>query len=275
MLAAALSLALLALPARAGAERLDLNTAPAADLARLDGVDPGEAERVVALRESRGGLPSVEALRVLDLDEATLDALRAGTEVAMPVVKVQGQKRYGSAAEVLAEFAGEPSVNQVQQMAMRYSTTHPDMVARWLSASRSTFLLPQVDLKYQKDLDLNEDYTYTEEENGDLAQDLVSGDVDNNDTYEIKLGWDLNKLIMSSERIRVIGEAQDVAKLRDKVLEEVTRLYFDRRRFQVEQLLNPPGALQAQIEAELRMQELTANIDAFTGGEFSASLPTR
>ena len=78
---------------------------------------------------------------------------------------------------------------------------------------------------------------------------------------------------MSSEQIRVINEAQDIVKLRDKVLDEVTRLYFDRRRLQVDQLLSPSLDLKGQIEAELRLQEMTANLDALTGGAFSASLP--
>jgi hypothetical protein len=78
---------------------------------------------------------------------------------------------------------------------------------------------------------------------------------------------------MSSERIRVINEAQDIVKLRDKVLDEVTRLYFDRRRLQVDLLLNPPSDMKKLIDDELRLQELTANIDALTGGQFSASLP--
>ena len=38
---------------------------------------------------------------------------------------------------------------------------------------------------------------------------------------------------MSSERIRVISEAQDVVKLRDKVLRQATQIFFDRRRLQV------------------------------------------
>jgi hypothetical protein len=77
---------------------------------------------------------------------------------------------------------------------------------------------------------------------------------------------------MSSERIRVINEAQDIVKLRDKVLDEVTRIYFDRRRLQVEQVLSPSSNLKDQIKEELRLQELTASIDALTGGRFSASL---
>ncbi|MCB9778008.1 MAG: helix-hairpin-helix domain-containing protein [Alphaproteobacteria bacterium] len=286
MIPALLTAVLLAGPASASSEspvapaagvateaRLDLNAADAASLAGLDGVGPGVADAIVSLREERGRLGSVEALRVLDLDEATLDALRAGTEVAvMPLVKTQGGKKYGSVDEVMAEFTGEPTITQVQQLAMNYSNTHPDMVARWLKASRSAFLLPRVDLKYRKDLYLNEDFDYIDD-GGDQIRDTTTGDIDNNDVYEVKLQWNLQKLIMSSERIRVISESQDVAKLRDKTLEEVTRLFFDRRRHQIDMLLTPPTGLQDQIEAELRLQELTANLDAFTGGAFSAGLP--
>ena len=52
----------------------------------------------------------------------------------------------------------------------------------------------------------------------------------------------------------------------------MTRLYFDRRRLQVDQLLKPPRSIEDQIENELRLQEMTANLDALTGGAFSASI---
>jgi phosphoribosylaminoimidazole (AIR) synthetase len=77
---------------------------------------------------------------------------------------------------------------------------------------------------------------------------------------------------MSSERIRVINEAQDIAKLRDKVLSEVTRLYFERRRVQVEMLLSPKRDTMGQVKQQLRLMELTASIDALTGGAFSQAL---
>ncbi|RME21548.1 MAG: hypothetical protein D6798_17860 [Deltaproteobacteria bacterium] len=277
LLATALSLPGLASsndPGDAGdTPRVDLNRADAGALASLPEVDEREAAAIVSLREQRGRLPSVEALRILDLDEVTLDALRNGTEIAMPVVKTANPRQYKTVDEVMATFAGEPTVAEVQQMAMTYTTTHPDMVQRWLSASRTTFLLPQLDFKYRKELDLNEDFTYEDAGSSDPTRSVTSGDVDNNDLYEVKLRWQLQKLVMSSERIRVISEAQDVAKLRDKVLEEVTRLYFDRRRHQIDMLLDPPSDLRDQVDAELKLQELTATIDAFTGGRFSAMLP--
>ena len=60
--------------------------------------------------------------------------------------------------------------------------------------------------------------------------------------------------------------------LLEKVLGEVTRLYFERRRLQVDMLLNPKSDLLGQVKDELRLRELTANVDALTGGRFSAGL---
>ncbi len=268
----ALALWFLALSGVASAEPIRLNSATAGELATIEGVDTEMADAIVALREDRGRLASVEALRWLDIPSRTLDHLRDETSVEM-AVRTKGGKSYKGVDEVLAEFSGEPAIRAVQDMAMRYARTNPELVDSWLGASRRTFLLPKVNLQWDKELDQSDDYAYTEDESGNLTEQLESRDATNDDKYVLKLEWRLEKLAMSSERIRVISEAQDVAKLREKVLEEVTRLYFDRRRLQVELLLKPPSDLASRVDSELLLQELTANIDALTGGGFSAGLP--
>lgn len=264
-------------PAPAGQATVPLNGASVDQLAELEQVDDGEAARIVALREQRGHLASVEALRILGFDEPTLQDLRTGTHMDLAVTKVANAKRYGSVAEVMAEFSVEPTAQQVQGMAMDYTKTHPELVEGWLRSSRSAYLLPKVNLKYKKELDYSDTNRYEEDIDnpGTYFPYDYSDRADNDDDFEVKLEWRLDKLVISSERIRVINESQDIVKLRDKVLDEVTRLYFDRRRLQVEMLLDPPTALQKQLENELRLQELSANIDAFTGGSFSASVPAR
>ena len=60
--------------------------------------------------------------------------------------------------------------------------------------------------------------------------------------------------------------------LRDDVLDEVTSLYFGRRRLQIEMRLTPPQDTTLMCEKQLRLQELTAGIDALTGGWFSRNM---
>lgn len=63
-----------------------------------------------------------------------------------------------------------------------------------------------------------------------------------------------------------------MVQLRDDVLNEVTRLYFERRRVQIEFLTSPPKEIATKLEKTLRLQELTAGIDALTGGYLSNRL---
>ena len=155
-------------------------------------------------------------------------------------------------------------------MAMRYSKTNPELMEKWLASSQRAYALPKVNLQYDKQLDEGTRYDYVVGSTGDLESQVDYVQIGNDDRVVVKLEWRLDKLVMSSEQIRVINETGKANKMREKVLDEVTRLYFDRRRLQVDNLLNPPSSLPDQIEMELRLQEMTANLDALTGGEFSA-----
>jgi len=60
-----------------------------------------------------------------------------------------------------------------------------------------------------------------------------------------------------------------MVQLRDDIVDETTRLYYERRRLQVELLIKPPKDAQGKIKKALRLQELTASLDGLTGGNFS------
>lgn len=185
---------------------------------------------------------------------------------------------YRTPEEVLATFSNEPEVREVQRMTEDYAKTDPSYVDAWMNASKSAALLPQLTLQGEyKDKWRNDGYYVDGDGDGVPDDDASANYVTDSgyDEYYYKLTgkarWDLNELVMSSERIRVISEAQDIVKLRDKILEDVTRTYFERRKLQCDMLLNP-GDMKAQLKNELRLQELTAQLDAYTGGRFSKSI---
>jgi hypothetical protein len=267
--------AFLSTTAIADSGRYMLNDATAEQLSGIEGVTESEANRIVRLRTERNGLGSVEELRILRLDAETLNALRGHLASDLTLKKV-AKGSFSSVEDVLGQFSNEPDVGKVQAMAMTYTKTNPELVEGWLHASKAAYALPAVTLTYDKDLDDYTTWSYLDlDGNGTVDNDehqFNTARADDDDGFGVRLAWRLDKLVMSSERIRVINEAQDIVKLRDKVLNEVTRVYFDRRRLQVDQLLSPAGGLKEQIKNELRLQELTASIDALTGGGFSASL---
>jgi hypothetical protein len=191
----------------------------------------------------------------------------------------------------MAQFKGEPSVTEVQTMVLDYSKTHPKYLESWMKAAKSAAALPSITLYYNYKNSFGTDYGYytPEEISDDVAADnsvlseseasaLAFGPFETAqgvDVYHVgavRATWQLNELVMSSEEIRVINEAQDIVKLRDKLLEEATRLYFERRRLQVDLLLGGGGELRKRVSDQLRLAELTAQLDAHTGGQFSRSL---
>ncbi|MBM4366022.1 MAG: hypothetical protein FJ102_07385 [Deltaproteobacteria bacterium] len=207
---------------------------------------------------------------------------------------VASAAEFSSPEEVLASFKNEPSIGEVHAMALDYSKTDSRYVDAWLKASKAAAALPRLELAYGYKNGFDTDYGYytPEEISDDVAEDgevLTEDDasaqaygpfetaqaVDIDHAAIVKARWELNKLVMSSDQIRMISEAQDIVKLRDKVLEDVTRLYFERRRLQVELLLNPSGEMKKRISDQLRLAELTAQLDAFTGGRFSQALPNK
>lgn len=262
----------------AEAKPLILGEADAQQLAELEEVSDEQASAVVALISERGGLDSVEELRVLpELSEAALNSLRKGTVVQFDVPE-QSMQTYSSPTEVLAEFDSEPSIQQVQDWASDYARLSPSNVDRWLAASKSFAALPQLTVEYRVKDDWGQDFDYVNADgveplpNEDTTALLTDADQGQDATYYVRARWDLDQLVMSSERIRVINEAQDIAKLRDKVLSEITRLYFERRRVQVEMLLSPKRDTMGQVKQQLRLMEITASIDALTGGAYSQAL---
>jgi hypothetical protein len=193
-----------------------------------------------------------------------LSLLLAGAQPALSA-------EYRSVGDVLAQFENEPDVGEVQRMVLEYSKTDPRYVDAWLKASQSANALPKLTVTYDHDDEFNQGFTYVETD-GDAVAVLDDADTDNDHSITVEAEWRLDKLVMSSERIRMISETQDIVKLRDKVLEEVTRIYFDRRRLQVDVLLGGAGDIRTQMKNELRLQELTAQLDAYTGGRFSSAV---
>lgn len=263
--------------AAAASGDVDLSTATAAELDAVEGVSTEAAEAIVAHRATHR-IASVEQLRILPaLDAAGLDSLRAHGTIPIQAA-MTGGRSFENPTDVLSEFRGEPSVQDVQRWAESYAHTSPELVDRWLRQSRLFGALPDralIKAQNSSDYDIGYKYNPTDglvDGSGEPMYDYLTDAGKGQDlTISGELRWKLSSLVMSSERIRVISEVQDVVKLRDKVLDEVTTTYFERRRLQVEMLLNPKADLRGQVIDELRLMELTANVDALTGGQFSAN----
>lgn len=176
---------------------------------------------------------------------------------------------------VLARFDAEPSVQEVQRWAAEHVEASPEQVRRWLAGARRGAWLPEVtvDLKIRDDWD--QGFVYLGTDGGapvpGVALSAVAEDSGTAFGREARLSlkWRLDELVVSSNLVRMVAEARDLAELRDEVTTEATRVYFERRRLQVELALAPSGVPAQRVQDQLRLDELTAALDGLTGGAFS------
>lgn len=168
------------------------------------------------------------------------------------------------AKNILNYFASEPPVGEIQEVAVKYAEVHPEKIARWREQAAKKALLPE--LKIGVDGSISETYEiYT----SSTKNYYVLGPEDTTYGWDISLTWKLGDLIWNDDQTSIDTRSKLMVQLRDDILDEVTRLYFQRRRLQVELLMSPPADIKERIEKELRLQELTADIDALTGGYLS------
>lgn len=173
-----------------------------------------------------------------------------------------------SAQELLANFVHEPTIGQVQREAMRYAEVEPDKIQRWRRQAAMKALLPTFSVDYDRDQD-----TYIASSVTTTGTRVFETE-DPSSSWGFSIDWELGDLIWNDDQTSIDTRSRLLVQLRDDVLDEATRSYFERRRLQLALLTSPPADPASQIEQELRLAELTAILDGLTGGWFSEQLET-
>jgi len=182
-------------------------------------------------------------------------------------VATGGERVEVESENLLNLFSLEPTIAEVQAWAINYGEVHPEKIADWRKRANASALLPRLSLG----IDRSESDTY-EIYTSSTKQYAVEGPKKGSDGWDITLSWDLGELIWNGDQTLIDVRSKLMAQLRDDILDEVTSYYFERRRLQIELLEVPPKNKAERVKKELRVQELTANIDALTGGSFSHKL---
>jgi len=177
-----------------------------------------------------------------------------------------------SRQELTAVFAKEPSVLEIQKAAIRYNGVGNGKIARWHMASRLKAFIP--DLSFNKYLSSHN--TIDLDRGGTNDPDCyILGPESSSKSNSLNFSWDLKDFIWSSDQTSIDSRQKLMVELREELLSEITRLYFERRRLLADFLLNPPEAQKDSLEALLRIEELTAYLDGMTGGYLTKELEKR
>lgn len=162
-------------------------------------------------------------------------------------------------------YCDEPTIRQVYRWAIDYAEVSPDKIRNWRALAGKRALLPNLSVGLDRaDGEIFHWDTGTNPDTLLKGRDLLS--------WDVSLSWDMGDLVWSTDQTTIDSRSKLMVELREDILDQVTRLYFERRRLQMElaatDALEPP----ARFDKELRVEELTALLDAFTGGKFSSKL---
>ncbi len=169
--------------------------------------------------------------------------------------------------EVIARFAHEPTVQQVQQTAIRYYQVHPERITNLRRNARLKALVPSISGKFSNSIyHVNRgmvDALYRTL--GNKEDERTNGD---SLGFSVAAAWDLDRLVFNAE----VLDVQSLIGILDGVVREVTTVYYIRRRLQIDILLRPPTDLASVISQRIRVEELTGLLDAMTGGFMSKAI---
>lgn len=167
-------------------------------------------------------------------------------------------------------FKHEPSIKEVQRKAIWYAEVNREKIEQWRKDSKKKALWPNLSLSISDRRDTTQEI-YTSA----TTSYAVDGPDDDTRTWSASLSWDLADYVYSSDQTSIDSRSRLMVQLREDVLDEVTRIYFERRRNQLELWMKKEKSQEQKINQWIRIEELTAYLDGFTGGWFSQEMGSR
>ncbi len=156
-----------------------------------------------------------------------------------------------------AVLSKEPSINEIQRAALRYNEVSPEKIAQWRRRLKYRGLFPSLKLNYDKTI-------YGTAGGATYEGKTFIGPRD----WGVSFSWDIGDLVWNTYEDDVDTRARLNTQLRLDIIDEINRVYFERIRLkaQIEK-----GSLSKEdlFKQELRLLELTAILDGYTGGYFS------
>jgi hypothetical protein len=159
--------------------------------------------------------------------------------------------------------AREPTVSAVIRMAARAARSlDPERLRELARRARLAGLAPELRVSVERGFD--QDLTSSSSSSADSMRAAVGDEL----RFAAALTFDLDRLLFAPEEVRLLSVERWLASDRRKLVSEVVRLYFQRRRLLREQA----DARAPDDDLVDSIREVEALIDALTGGEFAAAL---
>ncbi|MEW6007374.1 MAG: hypothetical protein AB1595_04370 [bacterium] len=140
----------------------------------------------------------------------------------------------------------EPGILELQEAAIRYNNLSPSTIKLWQKEAKIKPLFPKFSIDYDKSITSYE----------------KTGFITGPNEWRLTFSWDLGELIYNPDQTSIDERSRLMTRLRNEILSDVTKLYFERKRL----------ILEGKEKNRIRIEELTGLIDGYTGGAFSKKI---
>jgi len=162
-------------------------------------------------------------------------------------------------------FAADPSVDALREAAAALALAEPERAHSVLIRARAAGWLPEIRARAERRFGRSESVDLA----GAVPTAPVGIDSDNALYYELRVTWDLSRILFNPDEIAAQFQALRTADARREIESLVIRLYFERRRLKAELATADAGDTSSDMRLELRISEVEAELDALTGGAFT------
>ncbi len=163
----------------------------------------------------------------------------------------------------MTRYAHEPTAERVAELALEAAAVHPERMLRMIRRARARGLLPEIRLGARQGREVDRFVSQVG------TTDRLSTDRDL--TLEASLTMRLDRLLFSNQDAALMREHRRRQSLRSRIIREVVRLYYERRRMQLERDLFGVHSL----EQEMALSERAALLNALTDGAFLKEMSRR
>lgn len=162
----------------------------------------------------------------------------------------------------------DPPVDVLCRAAVAMAFAEPERARGFITRARAAGWLPEVRFRVFRRFARTEGLTLDDTVTGAPVDVSAVDDV----RYEWRATWDLSRMVFNPDELQAHAEAIRMSDVRRDIQSLVIHLYFERRRLLLEPAAtdtrSPEGG--GSPRRRLRVLELEAQLDALSGGAFSA-----
>jgi hypothetical protein len=146
----------------------------------------------------------------------------------------------------------------VARACVRHAGAQPERARGWLARIRRAAFWPELRLGVERDLGTREQIDLTDRSRyGAYTVDELR--------IEARATWRLDRLVFDPEEVRVSREAVRLADLRQELALTAVRLFYERRRLELDQSMEVEVSPREQALRAVRIDEIGAALEALCG----------